>query len=75
MTIAQHVITHNSRIGITKDNNLSSWKLHIRQVKENDGGCYACVLNTDPMKQILSCIDVQGKFIYIQYKTSYYNII
>ncbi len=34
------------------------WKLKIRQVKEEDRGCYMCQINTEEMKKQIGCIDV-----------------
>ncbi|XP_034934041.1 lachesin-like isoform X2 [Chelonus insularis] len=36
----------------------TSWKLHIRDVKESDRGCYMCQVNTKPMLNQLGCVDV-----------------
>ncbi len=37
------------------------WKLKIRQVKEEDRGCYMCQINTEEMKKQIGCIDVLSK--------------
>ncbi|XP_015109027.1 lachesin [Diachasma alloeum] len=36
----------------------ATWKLHIRNVKEQDRGCYMCQVNTKPMLNQLGCVDV-----------------
>ena len=36
----------------------SIWHLKIRGVQESDSGCYACQINTSPMKSQFGCIDV-----------------
>lgn len=46
---------------VTCDDDQNIWTLHIRQVKESDGGCYSCQINTSPIKRASSCLDVQGK--------------
>lgn len=40
----------------------TTWKLHIRNVKEVDRGCYMCQVNTKPMLNQLGCVDVLGMF-------------
>lgn len=57
LTLHNKVVTHNSRISVTHDN-MKTWQLHIRQVKETDRGCYMCQINTSRMKKQLGCIDV-----------------
>lgn len=54
-------MTHNSRISVTHDN-LRTWQLRIRQLKESDRGCYMCQINTSIMKIQNGCLDVYGKF-------------
>ena len=36
----------------------SIWHLKIRGVQESDSGCYACQINTSPMKSQFGCIGV-----------------
>lgn len=38
-----------------------TWRLHIRQLKESDKGCYMCQINTSPMISELGCLDILGK--------------
>lgn len=60
LTLHTRVITHNPRISVTHDDDLRTWQLHIRQLKETDRGCYMCQINTGAMKKTLGCVDVQG---------------
>lgn len=40
----------------------STWKLHIKNIKETDRGCYMCQVNTVPMLNQLGCVDVLGRY-------------
>ncbi|KAJ8910624.1 hypothetical protein NQ315_002860 [Exocentrus adspersus] len=62
LTIHNHVITKNNRIGIfhTQSN---VWQLHIKDVKESDYGWYMCQINTDPMKSQRGYLNVVGNII------------
>ncbi|GLH12140.1 Lachesin [Gryllus bimaculatus] len=57
LTLHTKVVTHNSRISVSQDN-MRTWQLHIRQVKETDRGCYMCQINTSVMKKQVGCVDV-----------------
>ncbi|XP_044735605.1 lachesin-like [Chrysoperla carnea] len=57
LTLHTRVVTHNSRISVTHDN-LHTWQLRIRQLKESDRGCYMCQINTSTMKKQIGCLDV-----------------
>ncbi|XP_047120408.1 lachesin-like [Schistocerca piceifrons] len=57
LTMHDKVVTHNSRVGVSHDQ-LRTWRLHVRQLKESDRGCYTCQINTSVMKQQTGCIDV-----------------
>lgn len=59
LTIANHVITKNHRIGVTHTER-KTWHLHIRDVSESDRGAYMCQINTDPMKSQTGYLDVVG---------------
>jgi neurotrimin len=61
LTLHTKVVTHNSRISVSHDNQ-RTWNLHIRQVKEADRGCYMCQINTSVMKKQIGCVDVHGEF-------------
>lgn len=61
LTIANHVITKNHRIGVTHSEH-KTWLLHIRDVRENDRGNYMCQINTDPMKSQIGYLEVVGSF-------------
>lgn len=65
LSLHTRVITHNPRISVTHDDNLRTWQLRIRQLKESDRGCYMCQINTNAMKKQLGCVDVQGEYICI----------
>jgi len=62
LTIANHVITKNHRIGVTHSEH-KTWLLHIREVRESDRGNYMCQINTDPMKSQIGYLEVVGSFI------------
>ncbi|XP_022913132.1 lachesin-like [Onthophagus taurus] len=59
LSLDTRVITHNPRINVAHDEKLRTWQLRIRQLKESDRGCYVCQINTNSMKKIYGCIDVQ----------------
>ncbi|XP_032679470.1 lachesin-like [Odontomachus brunneus] len=57
LTIANHVITKNHRIGVTHSEH-KTWHLHIRDVRQSDRGNYMCQINTDPMKSQIGYLEV-----------------
>ncbi|XP_050313570.1 lachesin [Anthonomus grandis grandis] len=57
LSLHTKVVTHNSRIAVHHDN-LNTWQLRIRQLKESDRGCYMCQINTGVMKIAEGCLDV-----------------
>ncbi|XP_076686426.1 neurotrimin isoform X2 [Andrena cerasifolii] len=57
LTIANHVITKNHRIGVTHTEH-KTWHLHIRDIRESDRGAYMCQINTDPMKSQTGYLEV-----------------
>ncbi|XP_030755581.1 leucine-rich repeats and immunoglobulin-like domains protein 1 isoform X2 [Sitophilus oryzae] len=57
LSIGTKVVTHNSRISVTHDN-LHTWQIRIKQVKETDKGCYLCQVNTNTVKTQEGCLDV-----------------
>ncbi|GJQ69008.1 hypothetical protein Trydic_g6181 [Trypoxylus dichotomus] len=59
LSLQSMVVTHNSRISVSHDN-LRTWQLRIRQLKESDRGCYMCQINTSVMKIQQGCLDVYG---------------
>lgn len=59
LTIHNHVITKNRRIGVTHSDP-RTWNLHIRDVQESDRGWYMCQINTDPMKSQAGFLNVVG---------------
>uniref|UniRef100_A0ABD2WIV2 Ig-like domain-containing protein n=1 Tax=Trichogramma kaykai TaxID=54128 RepID=A0ABD2WIV2_9HYME len=69
LTIANHVITKNHRIGVTHSEH-RTWFLHIKEVKETDRGWYMCQINTDPMKSQIGYLDVVVPPDIIDYQTS-----
>ncbi|XP_011499406.1 PREDICTED: limbic system-associated membrane protein-like [Ceratosolen solmsi marchali] len=69
LTIANHVITKNHRIGLTHSEH-RTWFLHIKEVKETDRGWYMCQINTDPMKSQIGYLDVVVPPDIIDYQTS-----
>lgn len=60
LTIQNHVITKNQRIGITNSEH-KTWTMRIKDIKESDKGWYMCQINTDPMKSQMGYLDVVGK--------------
>lgn len=66
LTIANHVITKNQRIGVTHTER-KTWHLHIRDVIESDRGAYMCQINTDPMKSQTGYLNVVGWLIITLY--------
>ena len=62
LTIHNHVVTKNHRIGVTHSE-LKTWYLHIREVRESDKGWYMCQINTDPMKSQICYLDVVGELL------------
>ncbi|XP_049834060.1 lachesin-like [Schistocerca gregaria] len=57
LSLQDKVVTHNNRVAVSHDQ-LRTWRLHLRQLKEADRGCYTCQINTSVMKQQFGCIDV-----------------
>ncbi|XP_075536257.1 lachesin-like isoform X1 [Dermacentor variabilis] len=57
LTLAKHVITHNSRFKVTH-NDHRTWHLHIHDVQERDRGAYMCQINTSPMKSQVGYLNV-----------------
>ncbi|KAG4066651.1 hypothetical protein HA402_007287 [Bradysia odoriphaga] len=74
LTIQNHVITKNHRIGITHSDN-RIWQLRIRDVKESDRGFYMCQINTDPMKSQTGYLDVVVPPDILDYQTSHDMIV
>lgn len=64
LALEDKVVTHNSRITIVNEDS-STWKLKIKQVKESDRGCYMCQINTSPMKKQIGCVEIQGNYFCI----------
>ncbi|KAL0274753.1 UNVERIFIED_CONTAM: hypothetical protein PYX00_002803 [Menopon gallinae] len=60
LTIANHVITKNHRIGVTHSDR-RTWFLHIKEVRESDRGWYMCQINTDPMKSQVGYMEIVGE--------------
>ncbi|RLU14912.1 hypothetical protein DMN91_012799 [Ooceraea biroi] len=69
LTIANHVITKNHRIGVTHSEH-KTWSLHIRDVRESDRGNYMCQINTDPMKSQIGYLEVVVPPDILDYPTS-----
>ncbi|XP_017064312.1 lachesin isoform X2 [Drosophila eugracilis] len=57
LTIQNHVITKNQRIGIANSEH-KTWTMRIKDIKESDKGWYMCQINTDPMKSQMGYLDV-----------------
>ncbi|XP_054008666.1 neurotrimin-like [Hylaeus anthracinus] len=69
LTIANHVITKNHRIGVTRTDH-KTWCLHIREVRKSDRGAYMCQINTDPMKSQTGYLEVVVPPDILDYPTS-----
>ncbi|KAJ6649927.1 Opioid-binding protein/cell adhesion molecule like [Pseudolycoriella hygida] len=74
LTIQNHVITKNHRIGLSHSDN-RIWQLRIRDVKESDRGWYMCQVNTDPMKSQTGYLDVVVPPDILDYQTSHDMIV
>lgn len=60
LTIQNHVITKNHRVGITFSEH-KTWQLKLKEIRESDRGYYMCQINTDPMKSQMGYLDVVGE--------------
>lgn len=72
LSMGQRTVTHSPRFLVTlenakaknqsqsRDEEEATSRLHIRQLREADRGCYMCQLNTKPMLSQLGCVDVLG---------------
>ncbi|XP_053673912.1 opioid-binding protein/cell adhesion molecule homolog [Anopheles nili] len=69
LTIQNHVITKNKRIGITYTEK-KTWQLRIKDIRELDRGWYMCQINTDPMKSQMGYLDVVVPPDILDYPTS-----
>ncbi|XP_050100843.1 lachesin-like [Anopheles aquasalis] len=69
LTIQNHVITKNKRIGITYTEK-KTWQLRIKDIRETDRGFYMCQINTDPMKSQMGYLDVVVPPDILDYPTS-----
>ncbi|XP_050079040.1 lachesin-like [Anopheles maculipalpis] len=69
LTIQNHVITKNKRIGITYTEK-KTWQLRIKDIRETDRGWYMCQINTDPMKSQMGYLDVVVPPDILDYPTS-----
>ncbi|GAB0090667.1 Immunoglobulin-like domain [Sergentomyia squamirostris] len=57
LALQGRVVTHNARYSVVHED-MRTWRLKIRQLRESDRGCYMCQINAIPMKKQLGCIDV-----------------
>nr|XP_022903955.1 lachesin-like isoform X1 [Onthophagus taurus] len=57
LSLQTKVVTHNARVSISHDN-MQTWQLKIKHVKESDRGCYMCQINTNNIKIQQGCLDV-----------------
>jgi len=60
LTIHDHIITRNYRIGLSQSDN-RHFNLHINDAKESDRGGYMCQINTVPMIYQVGFLDVVCK--------------
>ncbi|XP_073823360.1 LOW QUALITY PROTEIN: dpr-interacting protein eta [Musca autumnalis] len=70
LTIQNHVITKNQRIGIQNTEEHKTWIMRIKDIKESDKGWYMCQINTDPMKSQVGYLDVVVPPDILDYPTS-----
>lgn len=66
LALQGRVVTHNARISVVHED-MKTWRLRIRQLRESDRGCYMCQINASPMKKQIGCIDVQGKRCFVKF--------
>ncbi|XP_063602918.1 lachesin-like [Penaeus indicus] len=57
LTIHNSVITRNPRVGLSHEGQ-TVYRLHLKNVTENDRGYYMCQINTDPMISQLGYLQV-----------------
>ncbi|CAO1318238.1 unnamed protein product [Diamesa serratosioi] len=69
LTIQNHVITKNHRVGITFTEK-KTWQLRIKDIRESDKGWYMCQINTDPMKSQTGYMEVVVPPDILDYPTS-----
>uniref|UniRef100_A0A336K1E9 CSON001858 protein n=1 Tax=Culicoides sonorensis TaxID=179676 RepID=A0A336K1E9_CULSO len=69
LTIQNHVITKNHRVGVTYTEN-KTWQVRIKDIRESDKGWYMCQINTDPMKSQMGYLDVVVPPDILDYPTS-----
>ncbi|CRL05482.1 CLUMA_CG018236, isoform B [Clunio marinus] len=58
LALEERVVTHNARISVVHED-MRTWRLRIKQLRESDRGCYMCQINASPMRKQIGCIDVQ----------------
>ncbi|XP_066246298.1 lachesin-like isoform X1 [Euwallacea similis] len=58
LSIGTKVMTHNNRIFVSHDN-LHTWQMRIKQVRESDKGCYLCKVSANVLKAQETCLDVK----------------
>ena len=61
LTVQNHVITRNPRIGVSHEGS-RTWNLHIRDVQQADQGAYMCQINTAKAKTRIGHLNVVGKW-------------
>ncbi|XP_050525797.1 lachesin-like isoform X1 [Daktulosphaira vitifoliae] len=57
LTFHERVVASSGRFSVTHEG-YRTWYLHIRDVEENDKGCYMCQVNTIEMQKQIGCLDV-----------------
>jgi hypothetical protein len=62
LALEERVVTHNARISVVHED-MRTWRLRIKQLRESDRGCYMCQINVNPMRKQTGCIDVQGNLL------------
>lgn len=61
LTVGNHVITRNNRIGVSHDGH-RTWYLTIKDVRQGDAGTYMCQINTEVAVSQVGHVSVVGEF-------------
>lgn len=73
LALQGRVVTHNARFSVTQED-MHTWRLKIKNIRETDRGCYMCQINASPMKKQHGCIDVYGELL-LYYSLSFFAIL
>ncbi|CAG0880006.1 unnamed protein product [Darwinula stevensoni] len=59
LTMADDMVTRNPRVTLTR-NPPNVWRLHVKEIREEDRGWYMCQVNTDPASSQSAYLNVVG---------------